>query len=75
MSDMQVGGAVMGEVSVAGRIVESLGFEDTVTVNVLKLFVEKMLARKSAVNALALPVRSTVLFEGAVQTVWRGRRH
>jgi hypothetical protein len=72
---MQVGDAVMVEVRVGTRFVESLGFEDTVMVNVLKLFFGTRLARMTEANALALPVHSIFLSEGAVRTVLKGLRH
>jgi hypothetical protein len=72
---MQVGDAVRVEVRDWRRIVESLGFEDTVTANVLKLFVGKRLVRKAEVNALALPAHSTFLSEGVVRIVLKGLRH
>jgi hypothetical protein len=72
---MQVGDAAMVEARDGWRIVESLGFEDMVTVNGLKLVVGKRLVRKAEVNALALPVHSTFLSEGVVRIVLKGLQH
>ena len=72
MFGMRVVGVVMVEVRVGSRIVESLGFEDRVMVNVLKLFFGKRLVRKIEGNALALLIRSVSLFGGVVRTVLKG---
>jgi hypothetical protein len=71
---MRVVGAVMVEVRVGSRIVESLGFEDRVMVNVPKPFFGKRLVRKIEENALALLIRSVSLCGGVVQTVLKGLR-
>jgi hypothetical protein len=75
MFDMQVADAGMVEVRNGRLIEESLGFEDTVTANVLRLFFEKRLARRAAVNVLALPAHLIFLSEGVVRTASKGRRH